>query len=145
TGGGQAPPPGLPREHVWKLSTRGDVELAERSSQAGLDRFLGDEQRLGDLAVGAAGCGELDYASFAGSQGVRSGLVGGPRPDADRCELCLRATLQGARAAAGGEREPLEQRLSGCGSLSSRAKRGTEVNQYARMLEPRRRGGEHLE
>ena len=42
------------RQHVGKLPPGGDVELAEGSAQVSLDGLLGHEQRLGDIAVGAA-------------------------------------------------------------------------------------------
>src|SRR5919108_3021353 len=93
-------------EHVRKLPPRRDVELAERPSQVGLDRFLGDEERLGDLAVCAARGGELDHAPLARGQRVRPGALGASGPDADRCELGSRPALEGSGAAAGGPPGP---------------------------------------
>src|SRR5918994_7235505 len=98
------------RKHVRKLPPRRDVELAERSSEVGLHRLLGDEQRLGYLAVRAARRGELDHAPLAWRQRVRPGVLGPSGPDADRRELGPRPTLQGPGAASRGQREPLEQR-----------------------------------
>src|ERR1700741_3197816 len=52
-------------EHVGQLAPRGDVELAKRPPQVGLDRLLGDEQGLGDLAVGLTGRRKLGHPSLA--------------------------------------------------------------------------------
>ena len=128
-----------------ELAPRRDVELAERPSQVGLHRLLGDEQRLGDLPVRAARRGELDHAPLAWRQRVRPGALGPSGPDADRRELGPRPALQGSGAAAGGQREPLEQRLAGRAALPGGAERCAEVDQHTRMLEPRRRGFQHRE
>src|SRR5689334_17031493 len=104
-------PPGVARQDVAQLSPRRDAELSKRPPEVGLDGLLGDEQRLGDLPVGAAGGGELDYAAFAGSQRVGAITVGCPRPHPNRRELRSCAPLEGQRTAARGERQRLEQRL----------------------------------
>ena len=88
---------------------------------------------------------ELDHAPLAGSQRVRAGVLGGAGPNADRRELGPRPALQGSGAAAGGQRERLEQRLPGGGALSGGAERCAEVEQHTRVLQPRRRGGQYGE
>ena len=128
------------RPRSWRL--RGDVELAERAPQVRLDGLLGDEQRLGDLAVRASRGGELHDAQLAWGERVRAGAIGCPRPDADRGELGPRSALQGSGAAPRCQRERLEQGLAGGAPLSGGAERRTEVDQHARVLEPCGRRGQ---
>jgi hypothetical protein len=71
------------RQHVEELPPRRHVELAERPSEMNLDCLLGDEQRLRDLAVGAARRRDLDHAPFARGQRVDPGVVVAPGPHAD--------------------------------------------------------------
>ncbi len=137
-------------QHVRELPPRRDVELAERPSEMGLHGFLCDEQRLGDLAVGAARRSDLDHAPLAGRQRVGAGALGGSGPYADRAELGPRAARQGrapqraasSRASSRGSRAavrcpaarsvaPRSTRTRAC---SSRAGEGAKTSR--RCLEP---------
>jgi hypothetical protein len=53
-------------ERCGQLQATGDVELLERVSQVRFHGALGDEQALGDLAVGRAVGGEPGDAELAG-------------------------------------------------------------------------------
>jgi hypothetical protein len=68
--------------------------------------FLSDDQLLGDLAVGADRRGELDHAALAVRRRVAPGVLGGPQPDADPCELRACPALQGSGAAGAASASP---------------------------------------
>jgi hypothetical protein len=56
------------RKRGGKLVPRVELELAEDARQVTLDRPSGDEEGLGDLAVGEALAGELGDPALAGRQ-----------------------------------------------------------------------------
>ena len=60
-------------ERAGKLGGAGDLELVADAVEVHLGGSAGDEQRLGDLAVGEAFGGESRNAQLAGSQGVAAG------------------------------------------------------------------------
>ena len=87
--------PGSPAERGGELAAGLDVELLEDVAQVRVDRRRGDEQLLGDLAVGAAVGGELGDAPLATASarrcpGARAG-AGGRRWRAARCGRGRRA------------------------------------------------------
>ena len=60
----------VPAKCLLELVATGDVELAVDPAQVRLGGIGGDEQRLGDLAVGEAFGGEPRDAQFAGGERV---------------------------------------------------------------------------
>src|SRR4051812_6777596 len=131
-------PEGLPQS-AGKLRARADVQLAVGAGQMHLDRLLGQEQRLGDLAVGHAlgghardallGRGQLAPALDRVAPRARAGgdqLVVGLRGDCGR--VACRRELDGF-----GERRPR------VGAAAGAAMRGAEREEAERELEARRR------
>jgi hypothetical protein len=80
-----------------------DVQLAECVGEVGFDGLLGDEQPLGDLAVGLPGSGQIGDAQFAGGEGVAAAGRGAPGAGAGGEQFSQRAVLQGAGAALVGQ------------------------------------------
>ena len=62
-------------------AAEGRCRACEPSAQVSLHRLLGDEQRLGELSVRAAGRSELDLPPLARRQRVRPEADGAPGPD----------------------------------------------------------------
>ena len=67
-------------EDAREVGAGGDGELAEGVAEVGFHGGLGDEQVLGDLAVGQAVGGEGRDAAFGAGQGVRAGQGGAAGP-----------------------------------------------------------------
>ena len=64
------------------MLTGGDGELVVGVGEVPFDGPGGDEQVLGDVAVGQAGGGELGDAALAGRQRLEPAEDGPPRPPA---------------------------------------------------------------
>src|ERR1700754_4632485 len=60
-------------QRLGQLAARADAELAVGVAEVDLDRLRGDEQLLGDVAVGAAVGGEAGDAPLAGGQRLDAG------------------------------------------------------------------------
>jgi len=74
-------------ERLGQLGARGDVQLAVGVAEVGLHRPGGDEQRLGDLAVGQPVGGEATDAPLRRCERLRSGQWDASRPRPERAQL----------------------------------------------------------
>jgi hypothetical protein len=108
-----------------------------------LDRLDGDEQLLGDLAIGAPLGREPRDAQLGRGQRVDARGRRAPRAQAEHGQLVARATLDRPRAAAAGQVQRGAQALLGGPALAAAAQRSAEVGQRARVLGARRRALEH--
>src|SRR4051794_39398778 len=118
-----------------ELAARGDAQLHERVAQVPLDGLHGDEERLGDLAVGEALGRELSHAALARGQG-RGALPAraaglGARGD----ELLADAAGEGGGSGGGGEVERAAQAVAGVGHRALLALEHPELAQRAGVLE----------
>ena len=116
------------REHAGQLAARGDVELAERASKVRLDRLLGDEQRLRDLAVGlpvAASSATRRSLGVSESAPARS-TVRGRTPIAASSARARRSRL--LRSASRRQGQTLQEWLTRRRALPGGAERGAEID-----------------
>jgi hypothetical protein len=87
------------------LRAAGDPELAIHAAEVRLGGLGGDEQRLGDLAIGEAIGGEPGDTQLAGGQRVAAGDRVAPWLGAGGDQLGTRPVCDARRAAAMGEIE----------------------------------------
>src|SRR5262249_3541763 len=125
-------------ESAGELRARTDLELAEDGAEVSLDRVLGNEERLRDLAVGHPFGGQTRHASFRG--GEVAATLGRVSAGAGTCgdELIVDARGDRVRTAATGQFERLAERLARIGAPAGAADRGSQLQQRERVLEPRR-------
>ena len=95
----------------------------------GFHRGLGDEQVLGDLAVGQAVRGQACDPAFGAGERVRAGQGGAPGPGADREQVPPDVGGQLGGAGALGEVESAAQRRAGLRALPGPPQAGTVVGQ----------------
>ena len=134
------------REHVGKLAARGHVELAKGAAEVRLDRLLGDEQRLGDLAVG------LTRRPPAPPRAARSGSANphrSARRSAGRTPIAASSARARRSSASAPQRDaraspPAAASARRC-SLSGGAQGGAEIDEHPRVLEPAGGWLQHLE
>src|SRR5262245_9633542 len=86
--------------HVRELETRPYAELAVGARQVQLHGLLGDEERLGDLAVRHVLSGEVAYAPLGGRQGLHAAQLEARGAAAAGAEVAAYALRQRGRAAA---------------------------------------------
>src|SRR4051794_37367067 len=125
-------------ERSAQLPPRADAELSVRVAQLVFDRAHAQEERLGDLAVGAPVGGHARDAQLARRERLDARDRPAARARAARLELVVRALGQRGRAAAVREVEAPAQRVAGGGALARAPQRGAEVDERPGPLE---RGG----
>src|SRR6266568_7362910 len=97
------------RQRGGKFVSRVQLQLAEDACEVTLNRTCGDEERLGDLAVGEALTGELRNPAFAGCERVDPGEQDPARARAGGAELGLGVFGEGSGAGSVGGVECLEE------------------------------------
>src|SRR5215510_3795693 len=133
-GGG---PPAGGCEGGGELLAGGDGELVVGVGEVPLDGAGGDEQVLGDVAVGQAGGGELGDAAFAGCQRVEPAEDGPPGPPAGGDEFGTGPLGQRQCPAAVGEVERGPEGFAAFGSPSRPPERCSQVGQGAGVFQSR--------
>ena len=133
------------RKRSGKLISRLNPQLAEDAREVTLDCPCGNEERLGDLAVGEALAGELDNAALAGRQRVEPGENDPARARTGGAELGLGVIGERFRACAVGGVEGLAEQLSRFGTSVAPPEHRPEVGKRASPLESGIAALEHLD
>ena len=128
-----------PLEGASELRARADVELAEDAAEVSLDRVLGQEEGLRDLAVGHPLGGHSCDAQLGGGEGAAAFGRVSARARTGGDELVVGAYCNGVGAAGTGQLERLSERLARFGAPTGAADRRAQLEQRERVLEPRRR------
>jgi hypothetical protein len=116
-----------------------DLELPEDAAEVSLDRVLGNEQRLRDLAVRHSFGGQTRDAQFRGGK-VAAALGGvSARAGTGSDELIVGARGDRVRAAETRQFERLAEWLAGLGAATGAAGCGAQLDERERVLEPSRR------
>jgi hypothetical protein len=111
------------------------LQLAEDAREVTLDRACGDEEGLGDLAVGEALGGELGDAALAGRQRIEPSQNDPTRARTGGPELGLGVLGEGSGAGAVGSVESLAEELPRFGAAIAAPEQGAEVCEGARSLQ----------
>ena len=120
-----------PAEGGGQGAARADLEFGVAARQVVFDGPLGDEQPLGDLAVGEPGGGQLRDAQFAGGERVPPvrGIAAWPAAGDDK--LAAGPVTQGQTAHGVRQVQALPQQPARLGAGTRPALRRAEVDQRA--------------
>jgi hypothetical protein len=115
-----------------------DLELSKDAAEVSLDRVLGHEERLRDLAVCHPFSGQTRDPKLRGGEVAAALSRVSARAGTHGDELVVGALGDRVRTADTGQFEPFAESLARVGAPACSAHRGAQLDQRERVLEPRR-------